>query len=126
MLTAQEAYRRTDTLIGTIDRTVRARFSAELMSRGPSPLLPATWLAALEELGAARRSTIATALRDRVRRPGPAQQALRRLPINLLLIAAGLGLAFMVRDLAGGLDREPARRQPDRGGRRRCSWRCAT
>ena len=51
VLAAQEAYRRTDALIGAIDRTVRARFSAELMSRGPSPLRPATWLAALEELG---------------------------------------------------------------------------
>ena len=37
MLTAQEAYRRTDTLIAAIDRIVRARFSAELMSRGPEP-----------------------------------------------------------------------------------------
>ena len=32
VLAAQEAYRRTDTLIAAIDRIVRARFSAELMS----------------------------------------------------------------------------------------------
>ena len=53
MLAAQEAYRRTDALIGAIDRTVRARFSAELMSRGPSPLLPTTWLTAIDEIGGA-------------------------------------------------------------------------
>ena len=73
VLTAQEAYRRTDTVIGAIDRTVRARFSAELLSRGPSPLLPATWLTAIEEIGA-RRSTIAM----RVGRSSPIRVAQRR------------------------------------------------
>ena len=96
VLTAQEAYRRTDTLIGAIDRTVRARFSAELMSRGPSPLRPATWLTAIEEL-AARAIDYRNALRAEFDDPQPRAQALRRLPINALLIAAGLGVAFMVR-----------------------------
>ena len=96
LLTAQEAYRRTDTLIGTIDRTVRTRFSAELMSRGPSPLLPGTWVAALEELGA-RALDYRHGLRDRFAEPRTRAQTLRRLPITLLLVASGIGLAFMVR-----------------------------
>ena len=96
LLTAQEAYRRTDTLIGTIDRTVRTRFSAELMSRGPSPLLPGTWVAALEELGA-RALDYRHGLHDRFTEPRSRAQTLRRLPIILLLVASGIGLAFMVR-----------------------------
>jgi potassium-dependent mechanosensitive channel len=96
VLTAQEAYRRTDTLIGAIDRTVRARFSAELMSRGPSPLRPATWLAAIEET-LARIQDYRSALRAEFADPVKRERELRRVPINLLLIAAGLWLAFMVR-----------------------------
>ena len=50
MQTAEEAARRADTLIASVDRTVRARFSAELMSRAASPLLPGTWLTAFDEI----------------------------------------------------------------------------
>jgi len=96
LVTAQEAYRRTDTLIGTIDRTVRARFSAELMSRGPTPLLPSTWLTAVEEL-TARALDYRAAVRSNFDDPRSRAQTLRRLPITLLLVAAGIGLAFMVR-----------------------------
>jgi potassium-dependent mechanosensitive channel len=96
VVTAQETYRRTDTLIGSIDKTVRARFSAELMSRGPSPLLPSTWLTALEELGA-RAIDYRTSVRERFGEPASRAQTLRRLPLTLLLVAAGIGLAFMVR-----------------------------
>ena len=75
---------------------MRTRFSAELMSRGPSPLLPGTWVAALEELGA-RALDYRHGLHDRFAEPRTRAQTLRRLPIILLLVASGIGLAFMVR-----------------------------
>lgn len=96
VLTAQEAYRRVDTLISAIDRAVRSRFSAELMSRGPSPLLPSTWMPASGEVLESAQS-YHDALRSEFSDPATRAQTLRRLPLTLLLIAAGLGVAFMVR-----------------------------
>ena len=42
-----------------IDRKVRARFSAELMSRGPSPLRPSIWPAAVREIVSLAKSAYA-------------------------------------------------------------------
>ncbi len=53
MLAAQEAYRRTDTLIAAIDRTVRGPLLRRADEPRPSPLLPQTWTAAV---GGARRA----------------------------------------------------------------------
>jgi potassium-dependent mechanosensitive channel len=94
--TAQEAYSRTDALVSSIDRTVRARFSAELMSRGPSPLLPSSWAQAGDELGA-RLNDYREAVAREFADPQSRARTLRRLPITGLLVAAGLVLAFMVR-----------------------------
>jgi potassium efflux system protein len=93
---AQEAFRRTETLIGSIDRTVRARFSAELMARGASPLLPSTWKAAADEL-LARLRDYRTAVGDELDAPLAQNRALLRVPVNLVLIGIGLAVAFAVR-----------------------------
>jgi small-conductance mechanosensitive channel len=99
VLAAQEAYRRTDALIGSIDRIIRARFSAELLSRGPSPLRPGTWLSAADELatraGEYRRS-VAQDFSD----PAERERVLMRAPFYVLVIAAGVAAAFWVRNRA--------------------------
>lgn len=96
VLTAQEAYRRADALVGAIDRTIRARFSAELLTRGPVPVRPDTWLVAAQEL-AARAADYRAAVREEFSDPAARAAALRRLPVTAFLIVTGLGLAFMVR-----------------------------
>jgi small-conductance mechanosensitive channel len=97
VLAAQEAYRRTDALIGSIDRIIRARFSAELLSRGPSPLRPGTWLSAAEEL-TARAGEYRRAVAQDFSDPVVRERVLMRAPFYLLLIAAGVAAAFWVRN----------------------------
>jgi potassium-dependent mechanosensitive channel len=98
VLTAQEAYKRTETLIASIDRTVRARFSAELMQRAPSPLRPAGWGNAAGEL-AARARDYRDQVNSEIEGGGSRNQLLRRVPVKLLLLVAGLAVAFWVRGL---------------------------
>lgn len=96
VLEAQEVLERVSGLIEQIDRIVRARFSAELLSRGPSPLLPDTWLAAgneaLSRLVAAWDRVVSQAS-DSANR----QVAARRLPANLALLVVGVVAAVMLR-----------------------------
>lgn len=95
VLAAQEAFKRTDALISSIDRIVRQRFSAELMSRAPSPLLPSTWQTAFENIVASANRYIATFESD-VQAPERAAR-MRELPLRLGLVLAGLAVAFVVR-----------------------------
>lgn len=115
ILEAQEVLERVNGLIDQIDRIVRARFSAELLSRGPSPLLPNTWMAAgSETLGRleALRERVASQLADATNR----QVAARRLPANVALLIAGIAAAVMVRRTVGTwIERRAARAA--KGGR---------
>ncbi|MBB5222733.1 small-conductance mechanosensitive channel [Amaricoccus macauensis] len=109
VLEAQEVLERVNGLIEQIDRIVRARFSAELLSRGPSPLLPGTWLAAGEEAWArlfAMKEHIVSQISDVANR----QAAARRLPTTLALLVLGVAAAVMVRRSVGGwIERRAAR-----------------
>lgn len=115
VLEAQEVLERVNGLIDQIDRIVRARFSAELLSRGPSPLLPGTWMAAGEETWQrleALKDRVVTQFSDATTR----QVAARRLPANLALLVAGVAAAVMVRRAVGGwIERRAAR--ATKGGR---------
>jgi small-conductance mechanosensitive channel len=114
VLEAQEAFGRADALIAEIDRVIRARFSAELMSRGPVPLRPAVWLGAASELGgrlAEFRAEIGAGLAD----PAQREEVLRRLPFSVLLVVAGLLVAFALRDWLS--DWVEQRLSPEAGGR---------
>ena len=75
---------------------MRARFSAELVSRGPSPLRPSVWRTAADELGAmlaGDRDALNAQFRDPVNR----RIALRRLPLNVVWLLGGIIVALAVR-----------------------------
>ena len=96
ILEAQEAYQRADALIKEIDRIVRDRFSAELMSRGPTPLRPQVWLAGLDEVHKRLLDNwngLTSGLEDPVHRT----LLLRSLPLSIGLVIAGLVVAVALR-----------------------------
>lgn len=93
VLEVQDFQRSADALIRQIDQIVRARFTAELRGRGPSPLLPANWAAAAQAL-AARGETFAEAVRAIAADPAERSERIRRIPLDLLLVAVGVGLTF--------------------------------
>ena len=85
-----------DALVERIDRLIRSRFSAELMSRGPSPLRPVTWIAGLSEIGKAAADywdRLTTAYSD----PVGQRLALNRLPLRLFLVGVGLVILIVLR-----------------------------
>ena len=96
VLAAQEAFKRTDGLVSTIDRIIRQRFSAELRSRAPSPLLPSSWRTAFDDIVASARK-YALSFESDVQAPGERSARLRQLPFRLGLVVAGLAVAFVVR-----------------------------
>lgn len=115
VLEAQEVLERANSLIDQIDRIVRARFSAELLSRGPSPLLPGTWLAAGQEAWMRlirAKETVVSQFSNTTNQ----QVAARRLPANLALFVIGVAAAVMVRRTVGRwIERRAAR--ATKGGR---------
>jgi hypothetical protein len=96
MQTAQEAQRRADTQIAAIDRVVRARFQAELLSRGDLPIAPGTWLTTIDELHN-RFVDYGGALVQEVQAPDNRGRTLQRLPVTLFLILSGIAVAVMAR-----------------------------
>lgn len=90
---AQEALRAAERLLRDIDRELRARIAAELRVRGPSPLSPRSWAAAIADVQQAfalRRDRATAAWSSPERR----QALFQRLPLNLGLILLGLTVAF--------------------------------
>ncbi|HRW13778.1 DUF3772 domain-containing protein [Amaricoccus sp.] len=96
VLVVQEAIQRSSALISEIDRIIRARFSNLLLSHGASPLRPATWIIAAEELAADAARTAAH-VRSVLNDPVDRANIVRRLPINILLVIAGLAVTFSLR-----------------------------
>lgn len=96
VLAAQEAFKRTDAIVTSIDRIVRQRFSDELMSRAPSPLLPSTWRTAIDDISSSAQR-YALRFESDVQAPAERDARLRELPLRLGLVLAGLAIAFVVR-----------------------------
>jgi len=89
---ADEAFARAETIIRQIDRELRARQANALMTLGPTPLNPTTWLDALDALMDSA-ATIATEARSAYRDPAHYEEMLSDLPITLgALLLAGLML----------------------------------
>ncbi|MBW4708172.1 DUF3772 domain-containing protein [Roseobacter sp. YSTF-M11] len=96
---AEEAFRRADGLIREIDTIIRDRQARRLLSLGPSPLNPAHWPDAIEDLfEILRPNAEETAMfQDPIR-----QQALKeKLPLILFLVALALALIIRGRAWAG-------------------------
>jgi small-conductance mechanosensitive channel len=93
---ASKVFAETDTLIAAIDRLVLRRFSTRLVAVGPSPLAPANVDAALAGLGRFG-ATLSGEVRAALSTYAERQEAIRRLPAVLTLLAIGLGLMFVVR-----------------------------
>lgn len=112
VIEAQQAAERADALISEIDRTVRARFSAELAGRGRSPLNPDVWSTATREISRHLRDQ-RDDLVERFGDPYNQRLALRRLPGNILMVLAGIAVVMTLRSWAArAMERRLAER-PD-------------
>lgn len=93
IVTAEEAYSRANGMIGEIDQIIRARQTDALLRLGPSPLNPAHWPQALEDL----IDSLATPVEEVISSwNSPVQRAQFRsnLPIVFLLVALALVLGL--------------------------------
>ena len=90
-LAAVEAYNRADGLIREIDALIRARQADALFRLGPSPLDPASWVLAFNEISDAWK-TIKGELGRAWTSDTQREELRRNLPTSLLLLAVGLVL----------------------------------
>lgn len=96
VVAAQDAARQADVLIREADRIVRARFSAELRGRGPSPLNPRNWKDAAESIVSVF-SRFNAEVRHSFDDPNARRLLIGRVPFDLLMALLGVGIAFVVR-----------------------------
>lgn len=96
VLRAEDALRQINDLIERLDRQVWGRVTADLRTRGPSPLAPASWAETGETVAqrlADTRTAVQIALADE-----QVQHALRsRLPRALALLVLGIAVTFGLR-----------------------------
>ncbi len=98
VIAAQEAHKRADVLIREIDTHIRDRITQQLVTLGPSPLIPSKWLTAGTELiDFAKKLQRETA--ESLASPGNAALFHQRLSLIVVLIIAGVGLGIWVRRL---------------------------
>ena len=88
---AELAHVRADTLIGQLDKTLRARQTAGLTQIGPSPLNPAFWLPAVSDLGRSLRLAWTSAA-DSWQNEIKWAQVRGSLVASAFFVLAGLGL----------------------------------
>ncbi|PLL11364.1 DUF3772 domain-containing protein [Tabrizicola sp. TH137] len=115
-LTAEEAFRRADGLIGEVDRALRERQASQLLQLWPSPLNPANWPEALVAL---RDVTVRLWTESSTRwTRGDGRQALfDNLPLILLLGVLGLGLITQTRRMTAMVQTRLPRPRTARGRR---------
>jgi len=100
LLAMRQSLARLKVLIADIDRQLRARQRAEVLTRGPSPLLPGTWGRGLAQIGAVV-SQQAADLAESARIPSrQAAMAQGRIWAAILLPLAILGWMLAARGLA--------------------------
>ncbi|SMX28806.1 putative MscS family protein.1 precursor [Pelagimonas phthalicica] len=115
---ADEAYRRANGVIGEIDDIIRARQADALLELGPSPLNPAHWGQAWEDL----RSSLSKSWAELERRWASdllRNKAKTQLPAIILLAALG----FVLLTRGRGWARSLARGADKFGRNRRAVWR---
>lgn len=97
-ITAEEAYRRADGLIGEVDRILRERQASQLLQLWPSPVNPANWptaLATLRDVAVRLWSETST----RWKRDDSREALFDGLPLVALLVILGTGLLLQGRRL---------------------------
>jgi len=119
VLAAQEAYQRADGLIGQIDALIRTRLTNELVARGPTPLNPSYWPAAIME-GNGFIGKITTEIANSLKNPVRRSYLLRQLPVIIMALLAGLVILITVRRAA--LRRIESSLSTRSGGRERVLW----
>lgn len=97
-ITAEEAYRRADGLIGEVDRTLRERQASQLLQLWPSPINPANWP---DALALVRDVTVRlwTESASRWTRGDGRQAFFDNLPLVALMVILGIGLLSQGRRL---------------------------
>lgn len=91
---ADEAHSRANGLIGEIDRIIRDRQTRRLLSRGPSPLNPAHWPGAWDDLQGAMGALINETTHNW---RSEATQAKIRQDLPMILLLSALGLLLLAR-----------------------------
>lgn len=99
---ANEALARAESIIRQIDRELRTRQANALMTLGPTPLNPATWLDAADAL-ATSGATIASEARSAYNDPAYYEEMISDLPITLGALALAVLLLFRGRHWMEGL-----------------------
>lgn len=95
IITSQNAYLRANVLIAEIDKHINHARRSALLARGPSPLLPAGWLALPSDFRNVVRAAdeqISAALRT----SGAAGHFASAFPLVVLLVIVGLAIAVIV------------------------------
>ena len=93
LLAAEEAFARAEVIIRGIDRDLRARQADALMTLGPSPLVPASWISALEAM-LASANTALTEVVEAWNDPARSAERITDLPISLGALALAMLLLF--------------------------------
>ncbi len=94
VLQAEEAYTRADGMVREIDAIIRERQTDALLALGPTPLNPANWTGAVEDLGGSLQS----AWQDLVKNAtSPFYQAELRRNLPLILVLTALGAMLIAR-----------------------------
>ena len=93
---AQEAFQRLDGLINEINELIRERFSQQLVARGPVPLNPALWGAALSDV-ADYTSRMWSEVRGNLANDTSRQALAQKAPLAIFLGLLGLVMLFWLR-----------------------------
>lgn len=116
VLTAEEAFRRADGLIGEVDRALREREASRLLQLWPSPLNPANWPEALVALGDVT-VRLWTETTTRWLRGDGRQTLFDNLPLIVLLGLFGIALLTQTRRMTRALASRLPRPKTQRGRR---------
>lgn len=113
---AEMAFRRADALVKELDNEIRVRKNSQLLSGGPSPLLPNTWLAAFTE-GSSFFVKSVTDIGRYIVSPSDGVRTIQQIILGaIILIAGGAVFFFSYRGLLKRFE------TPPEGKRHRRRW----
>ncbi|PZX13646.1 small-conductance mechanosensitive channel [Palleronia aestuarii] len=96
VVAAEEAYRLADGLVVEIDRTIRDRYTRQLLARDASPLNPTYWPTAIDALDEVRQAVVSE-LQTAWSSPDRSRRAIDAMAVAIPLAIIGLLLMFRSR-----------------------------